>query len=167
MRLLKILILLCLAANTFYSQSDSEVMRKGPNFKLEDLDGNLIELNTQTGDGPILLSFWATWCKPCIEELSEFKKIYSEYKDKGFKMFAISTDDERTVAKVKPFVKSKGYDFNVLLDTNSDVARIYYAQAVPYSVILDKNGYIVYSHLGYMKGDEKNVREKLSELLQQ
>jgi peroxiredoxin len=167
MRLLKILILLCLAANTFYSQSDSEGMRRGPNFKLENLDGNMVELNTETGEGPILLSFWATWCKPCIEELSEFKKIYSEYKDKGFKMFAISTDDERTVAKVKPFVKSKGYDFNVLLDTNSDVARIYYAQAVPYSVILDKNGYIVYSHLGYMKGDEKNVREKLSELLQQ
>jgi len=60
MRLLKILILLCLAANTFYSQSDSEGMRKGPNFKLEDLDGNLIELSTQTGDGPILLSLWAT-----------------------------------------------------------------------------------------------------------
>jgi peroxiredoxin len=152
---------------TLHSQTDSEGIRKGPNFKLEDLEGNTIELSTQTGEGPILLSFWATWCKPCLEELTEFKKIYNDYKDKGFKMFAISTDDERTIAKVKPFVKSKGYEFPVLLDTNSDVARIYYAQAVPYSVILDKEGYIVYSHLGYMKGDEKNVRDKISELLPQ
>lgn len=167
MRLSLIVFLLLFAIAALHAQSDSKGMRKGPNFKLEDLDGNLIELNTQTGEGPILLSFWATWCKPCLEELSEFKKIYDEYKDRGFKMFAISTDDERTVAKVKPFVKSKGYDFTVLLDTNSDIARIYYAQAVPYSVILDKDGYIVYSHLGYMKGDEKNVREKLSELLPQ
>lgn len=74
-------------------------------------------------------------------------------------MFAISTDDENTVAKVKPLVKSKGYDFPVLLDTNSDAARLYYAQSVPYSVILNKKGYIIYSHLGYMKGDEINVEE--------
>jgi peroxiredoxin len=121
-----------------------------------------VELNNEVGEGPILLSFWATWCKPCIEELAEYKKIYKDYKDKGFKMFAISTDDERTVAKVKPFVKSKGFDFPVLLDTNSDISRLYYAQSVPYSVILDKKGMIIYSHLGYMKGDEIKVREIIS-----
>jgi len=122
----------------------------------------VVELNNEVGEGPILLSFWATWCKPCIEELSEYKKIYKDYKDKGFKMFAISTDDERTVAKVKPFVKSKGFDFPVLLDTNSDISRLYYAQSVPYSVILDKKGMIIYSHLGYMKGDEVKVKEIIS-----
>ena len=150
-----------------FAQSDSEGIRKGSNFKLEDLEGNIIELNSEVGDGPILISFWATWCKPCIEEMNELKKIYSEFKDKGFKMFAISTDDERTVAKVKPFVKSKNYDFPVLLDTNSDVARLYYVQAVPYSVILNKEGYIVYSHLGYMRGDEIKVRDTISGLLSQ
>jgi peroxiredoxin len=77
-------------------------------------------------------------------------------------MYAISTDDERTVAKVKPFVKSKNYKFPVLLDTNSDVARLYYAQSVPYSVIIDKKGYIIYSHLGYMRGDEDKVKGIIS-----
>jgi len=142
-------------------------LRKGPNFKLENLEGNIVELNAELGSGPVLLSFWATWCKPCIEELGEFKKIYEEFKDEGFKVFAISTDDERTVAKVKPMVKSKNYNFPVLLDTNSDVARLYYAQAMPYSVILNKQGYIVYSHLGYMRGDEMKVRGKISELVGQ
>jgi len=74
-------------------------------------------------------------------------------------MYAISTDDENTVAKVKPLVKSKGYNFPVLLDTNSDAVRLYYAQSVPYSVILDKKGMIIYSHLGYMKGDEVKVKQ--------
>ena len=86
-------------------------------------------------------------------------------KEKGFNMVAISTDTEKSVSKVKPFVKSKDYPFTVLLDTNSEVARKYYANAMPYSVILDSKGNIVYSHLGYKKGDELQVRKKLEELL--
>lgn len=149
----------------FTFAQDSEGLRKGPNFKLENLNGDMVELNTELGSGPVLLSFWATWCKPCLEELAEYKKIYNEFKDQGFKMYAISTDDEKTVAKVKPLVSSKNYNFPVLLDTNSETARLYYAQAMPYSVILDKDGLIIYSHLGYMKGDEIKVRDKISEQL--
>jgi peroxiredoxin len=162
MRMLTTFLILFIFSLPLHSQDESQGIRKGPNFKAENLDGELVELNAEVGDGPILLSFWATWCKPCIEELKEYKKIYEEYQDKGFKMYAISTDDERTVAKVKPFVKSKNFKFPVLLDTNSDVARLYYAQSVPYSVILDKKGYITYSHLGYMRGDEVKVEEIIS-----
>src|SRR3972149_5093343 len=145
----KFLTLLSILVFSFplFSQDELVGIRKGPNFKVENLDGDIVELNAEVGEGPILLRFWATWSKPCIEELNEYKKIYEEYKDKGFKMFAISTDDERTVAKVKPFVKSKNFKFPVLLDTNSDISRLYYAQSVPYSVILDKKGMIIYSHL--------------------
>jgi len=159
MKIVLILFSIVAFSVSLFSQDNSEGIRKGPDFTLENLDGNLVELYKEVGDGPILLSFWATWCKPCLEELNEYKQIYSEYKDKGFKMYAISTDDENTVAKVKPLVKSKGYNFPVLLDTNSDAVRLYYAQSVPYSVILDKKGMIIYSHLGYMKGDEIKVKQ--------
>jgi peroxiredoxin len=159
MKIVLILFSIVVFSVSLFSQDNSEGIRKGPDFTLENLDGNLVELYKEVGDGPILLSFWATWCKPCLEELNEYKQIYSEYKDKGFKMYAISTDDENTVAKVKPLVKSKGYNFPVLLDTNSDAVRLYYAQSVPYSVILDKKGMIIYSHLGYMKGDEVKVKQ--------
>ena len=153
----------------FITAQESEELagRRAPNFVLENLDGDYVELNQEIGEGPVLLSFWATWCKPCIEELTEFKKLYNDYKDKGFKLLAISTDDERTVAKVKPYVKSKNYDFPVLYDTSGDVARIYYARAVPFTVLIDKQGAIVYSHMGYMRGDEQVIKNKVKEMLEQ
>ncbi len=159
MKIFLILLTVVVFSVSLFSQDNSEGIRKGPDFTLENLDGDEVELNQEIGDGPILLSFWATWCKPCLEELNEYKQIYKEYKDQGFKMFAISTDDENSVAKVKPLVKSKGYSFPVLLDTNSDAVRLYYAQSIPYSVILDKKGMIIYSHLGYMRGDEVKVKQ--------
>jgi len=168
MKIVFALIIVVLFSLFITAQESEELAgRRAPNFVLENLDGDYVELNQEIGEGPILLSFWATWCKPCIEELTEFKKLYNEYKDKGFKLLAISTDSERTVAKVKPYVKSKNYDFPVLYDTSGDVARIYYARAVPFTVLIDKHGAIVYTHLGYMRGDEQVVNDKVKEMIEQ
>jgi peroxiredoxin len=167
MKFLFLLTFVLIVSLPILAQDEEDLTgRKAPNFKLINLDGKYIELNKETGNGPILLSFWATWCKPCLEEMVEYNKIYDQYKDKGFKLLAISTDAEKSVAKVKPYIKSKGYNFTVLLDTNNEVARKYYAQQMPYTVLIDKNGNIVYSHLGYMKGDEQKVEKLISELLE-
>lgn len=149
------------------AQNDEEITgKKAPNFKLVNLDGKFVELSKEVGNGPILLSFWATWCKPCLEEMVEYNKIYEQFSDSGFVMFAISTDTEKSIAKVKPYIKSKDYKFPVLLDTNSEAARKYYAQQMPYTVLIDKNGNIVYSHLGYMKGDEQKMESLIKDLLE-
>ena len=142
-----------------------EEIKEAPNFSLKSLDGNQVELNSFLGNGPVLISFWATWCKPCVAELKYFNEYYNEFKEKGFTMIAVSTDSERSVSKVRPFVKANNYDFPVLLDTNSEVARMYYARMIPYTVILDKTGNIVYTHVGYKKGDELEVKEIIEKLL--
>ncbi|MCK5347011.1 MAG: TlpA family protein disulfide reductase [Candidatus Heimdallarchaeota archaeon] len=160
-----ILILIFSVVLTAQEKTDQDI-KKAQNFFLEDLDGDFVELDEITGEGPILLSFWATWCKPCIEEMKELNRIYEEYKSEGFNLVAISIDSEKSVSRVKPFIKSKNYDFTVLFDTNSEVARIYYAQAVPYTVLLDENGSIVYSHMGYKKGDEIVIENLIKSLIQ-
>lgn len=168
MKLMLLLTFILIVSLPLLAQDEEELTgRKAPNFKLINLNGKYVELNKETGNGPILLSFWATWCKPCLEEMAEFNKIYNEYKDKGFSILAISTDSEKSVAKVKPYIKSKGYGFPVLLDTNNEVARKYYAQQMPYTIMIDKNGNIVYSHLGYMKGDEKKIEKLVAEMLEE
>jgi len=167
MKFLSFLTFLMIVSIPILAQNEEDLTgRKAPNFKLINLDGKYVELNKETGNGPILLSFWATWCKPCLEEMAEYNKIYDQYQDNGFTLLAISTDTEKSIAKVKPYIKSKGYNFTVLLDSNNDAARKYYAQQIPYSVLIDKNGNIVYSHLGYMKGDEQKVEKLISELLE-
>jgi peroxiredoxin len=159
------LFMIYLSVCIYAQETETPEGTPAPNFILENIEGDLVELNELIGEGPILLSFWATWCKPCVEELVHFQKIYSENEPKGLQMLGISTDSERSVAKVKPFIKTKNYTFTVLLDTNSEVARLYYARAVPYTVIIDKNGSIVYSHLGYKKGDELKVKEIINRLI--
>ena len=156
-----IALLLVLAVQDAPGQSG----RRAPDFTLDDLEGNRVALKDLTGHGPVLISFWATWCRPCLEELGELQQLYQEYEGRGLTMLGISTDSQKSLAKVKPLARSKGYTFRILLDTNGDVARLYYAQNVPYTVIIDSWGLIVYAHMGYRKGDEREVRKAIDGLL--
>ena len=161
-----ILIILVIFCEGF-AQVENEVLqgRRAPNFVLEDIDSNTFELNEIVREQVILLSFYASICKPCRDQLEAFSQIYNDYKNKGLTLIAISTDDVKTVAKVKPHIKSMGYDFTVLYDTEGKVSRLYYAQLVPFSVLINQEGLIIYSHMGYMRGDEIELIKSINKLL--
>ncbi len=137
-----------------------------PDFQLKDLQGQRVALYDLLGKGPILISFWATWCKPCIKEMPHLHELYHRYKEHGFLVMAISEDSPRSLSKVKSFIAGKKYDFLVLLDENNAVQRKFNFRALPYTVLLDKEGHIIYSRMGYRPGDETVLEEKLLPLIE-
>jgi cytochrome c biogenesis protein CcmG/thiol:disulfide interchange protein DsbE len=164
-RYLSALMILLSLVVVLYAREDQTTGKRAPDFTLKDPEGNHYKLSDHFGKGPILLNFWATWCVPCIEELKQMKRIYKKYSDKGVEFLAISVDDPKTVGRVNSFVKSHHYPFKILLDTNSEVMHLYQSKVPPFTVLINYSGMIVYSHLGYRMGDEKEIETQLKNLL--
>lgn len=140
---------------------------KSPDFILKDLEGKQVKLSEVLKNGPVLIDFWATWCKPCLEELPAVEDIYRKYRDRGLQVIAISLDNTKSRSRVKPYVKSQGYEFIVLLDETSEVRKLYGGTEMPYTVLIHPDGTIVYSHLGFSPGDEKKLEEAVAKLIQE
>ena len=136
-----------------------------PQVELKDLQGNSVNTSELNNDGkPFIVSFFATWCKPCNRELSAINEVYDEWqKETGVKLIAISIDQAQNVNKVKPLVDANGWKYEVLLDPNGEVRRAVGAQMIPFVLVLDKNKNIVYKHSGYADGSENELYEKVKE----
>jgi len=133
---------------------------------LKDIQGNSVSLKKeiQEKDKFYVLSFWATWCAPCLNELDSINDVYQDWKKElNVEVVAISTDDSRTISRVKPLINGKGWDFTVFLDTNNDLKRKLGFQSVPYLVIV-KNGEIVYTQNGYTPNSEVLLLERMKKL---
>jgi len=134
------------------------------NFVLKDLDGKDVSLNDIRAKGPVLIDFWATWCKPCLRELPKVDSLRVKYAAEKLQVVAISIDETRSVSKVKSYIKTHDYGFQVLLDPNQRTLRQLQGVNVPYLVIISPAGERVYTHSGYREGDEKEVDRVLGEL---
>jgi thiol-disulfide isomerase/thioredoxin len=127
-------------------------------------DADFSKLMTQSGDTAIIVSFWATWCVPCITELDNINDQYKEWQAATpFKLLAISIDDSRTSQRVRPFVKGKGWVFDVYIDVNHDLKRALNINDVPHILVI-KNNRVVYQHTGYIAGNEDELFAKIKAL---
>jgi len=137
-----------------------------PDTKIKSLQGNEVMFNSfgNTRDTAVIISFWATWCIPCIQELNTIHDQYEErQKETPFRFIAISIDDARTMQKVKPFVAGKGWPYEIYIDVNSDLKRALNIIDVPHILVI-KNGKIVYQHNGYVNGNEEELFEILKKI---
>lgn len=135
-----------------------------PEMTIYDLNGNKVDIiELSTGDSPVALAFWATWCGPCMLELNAINEVLNDWVDEtGVKFFAVSIDDAKTVNRVRSMVNGKGWDFEVLLDTNNELKRQLNFSTPPFTVVV-KDGIIVYRHLGYQPGAELGLYDKIKE----
>lgn len=139
-----------------------------PAVVLSDIEGNKVSTDTLAAPGkPVIVSFFATWCKPCNRELSAIADVYDEWQDEtGVELIAISIDEAQTSQRVKPLVDANGWPYRVLLDPNGELKRALGIQMIPFVIIIDESGQIVYKHNGYTDGAENELLEKLLEIKQ-
>jgi cytochrome c biogenesis protein CcmG/thiol:disulfide interchange protein DsbE len=139
---------------------------KVPHAIVQTMEGRKVDASTFSNGGkPIIINFWATWCAPCKKELSTIADVYSDWQAKtGVKLIAISIDDARSMARVKPYVDGQDWDYEVYLDPNGDLKRALNVNNVPHTFLLNGKGEIVWQHNNYVPGDEKELFRKVLEL---
>lgn len=163
LRLFLAALIISLTGMVYAQQANSEL----PAVTLKNISGKTINTSELSNDGkPIIISFFATWCKPCNRELSAISEVYEDWQDEtGVKLIAVSIDQAQNINKVKPLVDGNGWPYEVLLDPNSDFKRALGVQMIPFVLIVDGKGKIVYKHNGYTEGAENEMIEKVRELV--
>tara|TARA_B100000282_G_scaffold99335_1_gene69966 strand:+ start:1488 stop:1970 length:483 start_codon:yes stop_codon:yes gene_type:complete len=158
----KILISLLLLVSTIsFAQ-----IKNLPNVDVKKIDGSSFNFkNIDNNGNPIVISFWATWCKPCTKELNNIAEVYEDWQDEtNVKLVAVSIDDRRSQSKVAPYVNSSGWEYEIYIDPNSDLKRAMGVSTVPHTFLLDKNKQIIWQHRGYVEGDEYELFDEILKL---
>lgn len=138
-----------------------------PSIEVKTIDGNKVNIQDYGKTGKItIISFWATWCGPCIKELNNILDVYEDWQKKyGCELVAVSIDDSRNIQKVKPMVNAFGWPYTILTDENKDLARALNVNNPPQTLLIDQNGNIVYVHNGYTEGSEFELEEEMKKLI--
>ena len=159
-------IILSIFTIVLFSISSFSQDRNLPSVKVKDLKGKLVNIQKLSNDdNPIVISFWATWCKPCKKELNTIAEVYEDWQEEtGVKLVAVSIDDSRSASKVKPYVNASGWEYEVLIDSNRDLARALGVSTVPHTFLLNGEGKIVWEHKGYIPGDEEELYEQIENI---
>jgi peroxiredoxin len=150
-----------------FSQEEKSIFKNTvPAVDLKDVNGKTISTGDINNDGkPIIISFWATWCSPCKKELNTIHDVFEDWvEETGVKLIAVSVDDERTKSRVSPYVDSKGWEYDILLDPNGEFKRAMGVNNVPHTFVINGTGKIVYSHNNYAPGDEEKLYKVILDL---
>lgn len=155
-----LIVLVCIASAPLFAQKSI------PDVDVKTLDGKTVNVRDYISKGKItVLSFWATWCSPCKKELDAISEVYEGWqKDYNVQVLAITIDTQRDLAKVKPMVATKEWDYTILSDAPGQLKNALNFQSIPQMYLIDQKGVVVYEHTGYLPGDEVDLEKKIKAL---
>lgn len=153
-----------LLVGLLFSSANLHANEEAPDFTLKSKENGNIRLSEQRGN-IVLVNFWASWCGPCRDELPEMEALYQEYQDLGFEILAVNVDDEASKADV--LLDDIEVSFPVLYDTAGEVSKLYDVNAMPTTVMIDRDGNQRLVHLGYRAGDEKKYEKAIKILMRE
>ena len=136
-----------------------------PDLKVRLLNGTSTTLHQLSQDGPLLIDFWATWCVPCKKVMKYLNQYHEKYADDNFKVLMINTDTPRSLGKVRGFIKSQDYSFNVGMDPNKVLSKKLNGMIMPTLILVDKGGIIKWRHQGYVAGEELEIEKQIKQVL--
>ena len=154
---------LCLCAVLLASTAHAADI--APDFNLKTPGGKKLHLQSMLKDGPVLLDFWATWCKPCLKAMPKLQSIHETYRDRGLTVIGVNEDGPRSQSKVKPFVRTRKLTFQMALDSDGRVMKRMRAVALPTTLLIDQQGEIVLRQSGYSKGGEQTLIDAIESIL--
>ncbi|MCV9386514.1 TlpA family protein disulfide reductase [Reichenbachiella ulvae] len=134
-------------------------------IELKEINGRVFSLRDLQGSELTVVDFWATWCKPCVKSIPKLIELSENFESDKVKFVGINVDSPRNSAKVRPFSKSLGIPYPVLLDPDQELYGELLVNVLPTLFILDSDGKVLYTHEGYVPGDEKKIEEQLTSLL--
>ncbi|MBT3207255.1 MAG: TlpA family protein disulfide reductase [Bacteroidetes bacterium] len=169
-RLTKIItfcILLILSIQSLKAQENNTIRANLPDVSIKNIAGESVHVGKITNNNnPILICFWKTCCKKPGEYLDAISEVYEDWvNETGVVLYAVAIDDTRSSSRVAPFVNSHGWEFEILLDVNSDLKRAMNVVLTPHTFLLNGKGEIVWQKSMYTYGDEELIYEKISQLV--
>ena len=165
MQLFKRFVLVATIFTAMYADKQRDIML--PDLSVRLLDGKQVRLSALLEEGPLLVSFWATWCAPCKKEMIFLEKFHQKYNETSFRVLAISTDSPKSMSKVKSYIRAKKYTILVGIDPNQEIAKKMNALLMPTTLILNKDRKVSWYHQGFIPGDEKEIEAQIRAVLYQ
>ncbi len=163
MQLFKRFILVAMIFTAMYADKQRDIML--PDLSVRLLDGKQVRLSALLEEGPLLVSFWATWCAPCKKEMIFLEEFHQKYNENSFRVLAISTDSPKSMSKVKSYIRAKKHTFLVGIDPNQEIAKKMNALLMPTTLILNKDRKVSWYHQGFIPGDEKEIEAQIRAVL--
>ena len=158
--MLKKFIFTCIISLFAYFSSSQKFV---PEIGLKTLNGESIQSSQVINqDGFTIISFWATWCIPCINELDAINEVIFDWNEKeNITVLAISTDDSRSKKRVRPLINGKNWGFDIISDTNQEFKRVMGVVGIPHTIVTYKSE-IIHRRIGYTPGEEEDLFKVIS-----